>query len=61
MNPSTMQIIWTDKTNHDRDGVGMFAKDVPPVVANGKLYVVNFGPLGTTSAAGQLLIYGLLQ
>ena len=60
MNPSTMQIVWTDKTNDVRDEVGMFAKDVPPVVANGKLYVVNFGPLGTTSAAGQLLIYGLL-
>ncbi len=61
MNPTTLQIVWTDKTNDARDEVGMFAKDVPPVVANGKVYVVNFGPLGTTSAAGQLLIYGLLQ
>jgi outer membrane protein assembly factor BamB len=60
MNPTTMQIVWTDKTNDARDDAGMFAKDVPPVVANGKLYVVNFGPSGTTGAAGQLLIYGLL-
>ncbi len=60
INTSTLQVIWTDKTNDARDEVGMFAKDVPPVVANGKLYVVNFGPLGTKTAAGQLLIYGLL-
>jgi outer membrane protein assembly factor BamB len=60
INTSTLQVIWTDKTDDSRDDVGMFAKDVPPVVANGKVYVVNFGPKGTTSAAGQLLIYGLL-
>ena len=60
MNPSTLEIVWTDKTKDSRDDVGMFAKNVPPVVANGKLYVVNFGPKGTTKAAGQLLIYGLL-
>jgi len=60
MNSTTMQILWTDKTNDARDEVGLFAKNVPPVVANGKLYVVNFGPLGTQTATGQLLIYGLL-
>ena len=26
----------------------MFAKYVPPVVANGKVYVPNFGPVGNT-------------
>ncbi len=61
MNPSNLDIVWSDKMNDPRDDVGTFAKYVPPVVANGKLYVVNFGPVGATKASGQLLIYGLLQ
>ena len=28
--------------NDARDEIGLFAKDVPPVVANGKLYVTTF-------------------
>jgi outer membrane protein assembly factor BamB len=60
-NPETLQVLWSDKTNDARDEIGMFAKDVPPVVINGKLYAVNFGPLGTTGAAGQLVVYGLLK
>ena len=60
MDANTLKIIWSDKNDDARDEVGMFAKYVPPVVANGKVYVVNFGPLGTTTATGQLLIYGLL-
>ena len=39
----------------------MFAKDVPPVVANGKLYVPNFGRVGNTDGSGNLVAYGLLQ
>jgi hypothetical protein len=57
----TLKVIWSDKTNDARDEVGMFAKDVPPVVANGKMYMATFGPLGTTKATGELLIYGLLK
>ena len=39
----------------------MFAKYVPPVVANGKVYVPNFGPVGNTDGSGNLVVYGLLQ
>jgi MBG domain (YGX type) len=39
----------------------MFAKYVPPVVANGKVYVPNFGPVGNTDGSGNLVAYGLLQ
>jgi Bacterial Ig-like domain (group 3)/MBG domain (YGX type)/PQQ enzyme repeat len=56
----TLQLLWTDKTNDARDEVGTFAKYVPPVVANGKMYVPNFGALGTTDGSGNLLCYGLL-
>jgi len=60
-NPETLRVIWSDKDNDARDEIGMFAKNVPPVVVNGKLYAVNFGKLGTTGAAGQLVVYGLLN
>ncbi len=39
----------------------MFAKYVPPVVANGKVYVPNFGPVGNTDGSGNLVVYGLLN
>jgi Legume lectin domain/PQQ enzyme repeat len=58
----TLQLLWSDKQNDSRDEVGLFAKYVPPVVANGKMYVPTFGPLanGTTANVGQLVVYGLL-
>jgi MBG domain (YGX type) len=54
-------LLWTDKTNDARDEIGMFTKYVPPVVANGKVYVPNFGPVGNTDGPGNLVAYGLLQ
>ena len=39
----------------------MFAKYVPPVVANGKVYVPNFGPVGNTDGTGNLVVYGLVN
>jgi len=60
-NPETLEVLWSDKDNDARDEIGMFAKDVPPVVVNGKLYAVNFGRLGTTGNGGQLVVYGLLK
>ncbi|AXC13691.1 hypothetical protein ACPOL_4418 [Acidisarcina polymorpha] len=62
-NADTLQLLWSDKFNDSRDEVGLFAKFVPPVVANGKLYVATFGPLstGTKVASGQLVVYGLLN
>ncbi len=60
-NADTLAPLWTDKTNDARDEIGMFAKYVPPVVANGKVYVPNFGPVGNTDGSGNLVVYGLLQ
>ena len=60
-NADTLSPLWSDKTNDARDEIGMFAKYVPPVVANGKVYVPNFGPVGNTDGSGNLVAYGLLQ
>src|SRR6202167_4682199 len=60
-NADTLSLLWTDKTNDARDEIGMFAKYVPPVVANGKVYVPTFGPLGTNNGTGALVVYGLLH
>ena len=57
---ATLNVLWTDKTNDARDEVGMFAKYVPPVVANGKMYIPNFGPVGSNDGSGNLECYGLL-
>ncbi len=60
-NADTLSLLWTDKTNDARDEIGMFAKYVPPMVANGKVFVPNFGPVGNTDGTGNLVVYGLLQ
>ena len=60
-NADTLSLLWTDKTNDTRDEIGMFAKYVPPVVANGKVYVPNFGPVGNTDGTGNLVVYGLVH
>ncbi len=60
-NADTLNLLWSDKTNDARDEIGLFAKYVPPVVANGKVYVATFGPLGTANGSGALVVYGLLK
>lgn len=60
-NADTLNLLWSDKTNDARDEVGLFAKYVPPVVANGKVYVATFGSLGTSNGSGALVVYGLLK
>jgi hypothetical protein len=60
-NADTLQLLWTDKTNDARDEIGTFSKYCPPIVANGKMYVPNFGPVGVTNGSGDLVVYGLLQ
>jgi hypothetical protein len=57
----TLNPLWSDKTNDARDEVGNFAKYVPPLVANGKLYMATFGPVGTADGSGALVVYGLLK
>ncbi len=60
-NADTLNLLWSDKTNDARDEIGLFGKTVAPTVANGKVYVPNFGPVGTTNGSGSLVVYGLLQ
>ena len=60
-NADTLTEIWTDKTNATRDENGNFAKYNPPTVANGKLFVANFGPLNAADGSGGLNVYGLLN
>jgi hypothetical protein len=45
--------LWTSDFNEARDSAGSFAKDLPPLVVNGKVYVGNF--------SSQLIVYGLLN
>ena len=56
----TLKLLWTDKTKPG-DDIGMFSKYCPPIVANGKMYVPDFGPVGTTDGSGALVVYGLKQ
>jgi hypothetical protein len=58
---NTLKVLWSDKNNDGRDEIGLFAKYVPPMVANGKMYVPNFGPVGTTDGTGNLVVYGLFN
>jgi hypothetical protein len=44
--------LWNSLQNPARDNFGDFAKFVPPVVANGKVYLATF--------SNQLVVYGLL-
>jgi outer membrane protein assembly factor BamB len=45
--------LWNSTMNASRDGFGNFAKFVPPLVANGKVYVATW--------SNQLAVYGLLS
>ena len=60
-NADTLQLLWSDKQNDGRDEIGLFGKFTPPMVANGKMYVPNFGPVGTTNGTGSLVVYGLFN
>ena len=60
-NADTLKPLWSDKDDDGRDEIGLFAKYVTPMVANGKLYVPNFGPVGTTDGSGNLVVYGLFN
>jgi Ricin-type beta-trefoil lectin domain-like/PQQ enzyme repeat len=57
----TLKELWNDKLNDARDEVGNFAKFVPPTVANGKVFLPNFGPLNAADGSGSLNVYGLLN
>lgn len=51
-NAETLTEIWNSQQSAARDSVGTFAKYVPPMVANGKLYMATFNNV--------LMVYGLL-
>jgi hypothetical protein len=44
--------LWNSEQNNPRDSVGLYAKFVPPTVANSKVYLATF--------SGRLNVYGLL-
>jgi hypothetical protein len=46
------QELWNSTMNAARDGFGAFARYVPPLVANGKVYMATF--------SNQVAVYGLL-
>jgi hypothetical protein len=64
--------LWTSEQNAEHDGLGLFAKFVPPVVADGKVFVATYGddePLrtyGGGSRPGQfpanyyVAVYGMM-
>ena len=51
-NAETLEEIWTSEQNAMRDRAGMIMKFVPPVVANGKVYLPNHN--------NAVVVYGLL-
>jgi len=52
-NPDNLAVeLWDSHMNAARDDFGNFAKDVPPVVANGKVYMATF--------SNSIAVYGLL-
>jgi hypothetical protein len=58
------QELWNSEQESGRDGLGMFAKFCPPVVANGKLYMATFADpasAGKPVAPNKLVVYGLLN
>ncbi len=57
---NTLRELWNDKINEARDEIGNFAKFVPPTVANGKVFVPNFGALKSPDGSGSLNVYGLI-
>ena len=56
--------LWTSEGNASRDGNFMFAKNSPPVIANGRVYLATFGSIPSNdqqSMTGAVNIYGLRQ
>jgi len=51
-NAQNLTELWNSEQDPARDSVGTFAKFVPPMVANGKLYMATFN--------NALVVYGLL-
>lgn len=52
LNADTLTELWNSQDVPARDSVGTFAKFVPPVVANGKVYMATFN--------NAVVVYGLL-
>lgn len=50
--------LWNTLQNRTRDDSGLFAKWVPPTVANGKVYMASFESAAGTNC--KLTVYGLL-
>ncbi|HEY0794523.1 MAG TPA: hypothetical protein VGD64_01965 [Acidisarcina sp.] len=57
---NTLKVLWSDKQNPARDEGGYFPKFVDPTIADGKVFIPNFGSLHTPDGSGELNVYGLL-
>jgi hypothetical protein len=53
-NPTNLQSeLWNSERNAAHDAVGLFAKNAPPVVANGRVYLATF--------SNKIRVYGMRQ
>jgi hypothetical protein len=70
-NGSDIPLLWHSEMNAARDSVGLFAKFVPPTIADGRVFIASFGNPSDPNNAdnndpkkrriGQLHTYGLLR
>lgn len=54
----TLKELWSSTQDASRDSIGYYAKFVPPLVANGRVYLPSFDD--HNGPGNQLLVYGLL-
>jgi hypothetical protein len=57
-NAETGALLYSSVTDSTRDNYGSFAKDPPPIVWNGRVYVPTFNSKGNSSG-GACAVYGL--
>jgi len=62
--PRDLPLLWHSEIEASRDAVGLYAKFVPPTIADGKVFVASFGDPNYTdpwTRTGRLHEYGLLN
>ena len=53
--------LWDSTMNPTQDDPGKFSKFCPPTIADGKVFVPNFGDANDPLGSGHLEVYGLLK
>ena len=59
-NATTLQQLWASNQNTARDGMGLYAKFNPPMVADGKVHVAEFSMTSAITQPDKVHVYGLL-